>query len=330
MTYRFMQQHTRPARTEHDRHAAGWGVYRFQVHQRLAHRLAGIIQRPAHLTHRLEEILVTETTTTASAAAFTAAIALHQHGTVKTHQRTHIGTQGTVGPSHQHLFIDTGEGGDHLGHRRIQGTGITIYLLQQLNLLALVDRIERIHRLIEQGRVGRLPDLDLATATTLGYPAGRDHRLAQGQQADLVRIGKAGLLTANGPDTNPLIDVVATVFDYAVFQHPGFVVTALEIEIAKVHLMPHQLTQQAGQNRFVQFMGCQQAIGYLIQQHYSLSPQPWRNRACPITGMSARICSRSDRSSLAWIRSGLSAASASTTPQGSMITEWPQVWRLPP
>ena len=100
-----------------------------------------------------------------------------------------------------------------------------------------------------------MPDLDLARPTAIGNAPGGDDRLAQRQQADLVRIGKAGLLTTDGTDTDALIYVVATILDYAVLQHPGLVIAALEIKIAKVDLVPHQLAQQAGQGRFIQLMG---------------------------------------------------------------------------
>ncbi len=250
-----MQQHARPARTQNDRHGSGGCIHRLDIHQRLTNRFTHITERPHLAADRVKEIVITKTTTTTRTAAFATAIAFNQDAAVEAHQRANIRTQGAIGRRHQHLFVDTGQGGDDLSDRRIQSPGETVHLFQQSDLLLLIQSPQGIDRCIQSGSMARLPDADLAITPTLRYATGGDHRLAQRMDTDLVRVGKTGLLAAHGAHTNSLIDVVTAILDDAIFQHPGLVIAALEIEITKVHAMTHDLPQHARQYRFIQFMG---------------------------------------------------------------------------
>lgn len=93
----------------------------------------------------------------------------------------------------------------------------------------------------------------------------------QGQQAQLVRVGEAGLLAADGAHPDPLVDVVAAILDDAVFQHPGLVPAALEIEVAELHLMAHQAAEQLLQAPFVQIVRAnKEALTWLNRLNLSL------------------------------------------------------------
>ena len=102
-------------------------------------------------------------------------------------------------------------------------------------------------------------------STGCGDAASGGHRLLQGQQAQLVRVGEAGLLAADGAHPDPLIDVIAAILDDAIFQHPGLVPAALEIEIAELHLMAHQAAEQLLQAPFVEIVRGQQGGTNLAQ-----------------------------------------------------------------
>ncbi|MNR01921.1 hypothetical protein D3C85_1177520 [compost metagenome] len=80
----------------------------------------------------------------------------------------------------------------------------------------------------------------------------------QRQQAQLVGVGEAGLLAADGAHPDPLVDVVAAILDDAIFQHPGLVPAALEIEVAELHLMAHQAAEQLLQPSFIEVVRGQQ------------------------------------------------------------------------
>ena len=129
----------------------------------------------------------------------------------------------------------------------------------------LVEGLQRIHGRIEQVRFGAGPRLHLAVSTCGGDAASGSHRLLQRQQAQLVRVGEAGLLAADGAHTDTLIDVVAAILDDAIFQHPGLVPAALEIEIAELHLMAHQAAEQLLQAPFVEVVRGQQGGTNLAQ-----------------------------------------------------------------
>ncbi|MNF64571.1 hypothetical protein D3C84_463070 [compost metagenome] len=258
VTHGFVQQHAGPTGTQHHRHGAGRRVYGLEVHQGLAHRFAHIAKRPALQPVQLQEVIVTEAATAAGAAALPAIPLLGDDGHREAHQRAHIGGQGAIGGGHQDLFIDATDGGHHLIDGGIQAAGELVHLLEQGDLLLLVEGLQRIHGRIEQVRFGSGPGLHLALGPGGGDAAGGGHRLLQRQQAQLVRVGEAGLLAADGAHTHTLIDVVAAILDDAVFQHPGLVPAALEIEVAELHLMAHQAAEQLLQPPFVEIVRGQQ------------------------------------------------------------------------
>ncbi len=265
MTYRLVQQHAGPTGAQHHRHGAGWRVDGFQIDQRLTHRFTHIAKSAALQPVQFEEPVVTKAPAATGTATLAAIALLGNHGHRQPHQRTHIGGQGAVGSGHQHLFVDAADGGHHLIDGGIQTPGELVHLLQQGNLLVLVEGLQRIHGRIEQVCGGSGPCLHLAVSTGSGDATGGSHRLLQRQQAQLVRVGKAGLLAADGAHPHTLIDVVAAILDDAIFQHPGLVPAALEIEIAELHLMTHQAAEQLLQAPFVEVVRGQQGGTNLAQ-----------------------------------------------------------------
>ncbi len=65
----------------------------------------------------------------------------------------------------------------------------------------------------------------------------------QGIQRQLIGIGETGFLTADGAHAYALIDIVGAVFNNAVFQHPGFMVAGLKIEVSVIQLALGQLAE---------------------------------------------------------------------------------------
>ncbi len=265
VAHRLVQQHAGPAGAQHHWHGTGWRVDGFQVDQCLTHSFTHIAKGATLQPVQFEEPVVTKAPAATGTATLAAIALLGDHSHRQTHQRTHIGGQGAVGGGHQHLFVDAADGGHHLIDGGIQTSGELVHLLQQGDLLMLVEGLQRIHGRIEQVRFGAGPRLHLAVSTCGGDAASGSHRLLQRQQAQLVRVGEAGLLAADGAHTDTLIDVVAAILDDAIFQHPGLVPAALEIEIAELHLMAHQAAEQLLQAPFVEVVRGQQGGTNLAQ-----------------------------------------------------------------
>ncbi len=95
----------------------------------------------------------------------------------------------------------------------------------------------------------------------------RMRALFQCQQADLVRISKTGLFTANGAYAHTLVNIVRAIFDDAVFQYPGFVIARLEIQITVIHTALGQLAEDGKQILMVQAIRRQQLLSYQVQTH---------------------------------------------------------------
>ncbi|CAH0282533.1 hypothetical protein SRABI106_03314 [Rahnella aquatilis] len=86
-----------------------------------------------------------------------------------------------------------------------------------------------------------------AIALVADNAAGSCCTQVQGIQRDLVSISKTGFFTAYRTNTDALIDIVRTVFDDAVFDHPAFMETGLEKEIGIIKTTFRQLAQNGKQ-----------------------------------------------------------------------------------
>ncbi len=208
-----VQQHTRPARPKHHRHAAGGRVHCIQVDQRRTHRLFG----ESHGAAVIDQLTVPIAATAAGAALFAAPILLGNHLHVQAHQRAHVGGQGAVGGGYQHGIHGGGQAHDHLLHARVAGAGVGVHFAQQRNLLWVGQAFHRI-----DGRIQLAPAVQCQrladTVATLGNRTGRLGGVKQLRQHNLIGVCETGLLAADRAHTHALLDGVATVLDDALFQ----------------------------------------------------------------------------------------------------------------
>jgi len=75
------------------------------------------------------------------------------------------------------------------------------------------------------------------------YGARRARRRLQRRQADVVGIGKRGLLPAHRAHPDALVDVEAAGLDDAFLQTPRLAARVLEIEVSVVHLVREDLAE---------------------------------------------------------------------------------------
>ncbi|MOA26607.1 hypothetical protein D3C78_1474140 [compost metagenome] len=97
--------------------------------------------------------------------------------------------------------------------------------------------------------------MHLTITAVTHYAARGMGALLQGVQGDLIGIGEAGFLAAHGAYSNPLVDIVRAILDDTVFNHPGFVVARLEIEIGVIEAAFGQLPQDGKQILVAQLIG---------------------------------------------------------------------------
>ncbi|MNN04396.1 hypothetical protein D3C81_1171210 [compost metagenome] len=256
MADRLVQQHAAPAVAEHHRHAAGRRRNRFQVEQRLAHRLAGVV----HGAVVLQEVAVVGTPATAVGAAFAATVLLDDHADVEAHQRAHVGAQAAVGGRHQHLLPDPGEAHRDPRDARVQRTGGLVDALEQFDLLRPAEHLQRIVGAVQARRHLHRGGVHAALLAGAGDRARRADGLAQGVLLDAVAVGKAGLLAGLGAHADALVEVEAAFLDDAVLEHPRLGHLALEVQVGGIDAGPGQLAEQRRQALQAEAAGGQQLL----------------------------------------------------------------------
>ncbi len=87
------------------------------------------------------------------------------------------------------------------------------------------------------------PGLHLAAAAVLRDGAGGAGGLDQRRQRDLVRVGEAGLLAADGAHADALIDAERALLDDAVLEAPGLGAGGLEVHVREIESAIHELSQ---------------------------------------------------------------------------------------
>ena len=247
VTDRLMQQHARPTGAEHYRHRARRRGDGGKVHQRHAHRFFGKYVGAHFTVHGFQKIVIAETAAAAAGATFAFAVLFHQHADGKAHQRAHVCRQRAVGRRDQHLLIHAGDAGADFLHAGIGRARSFVYPVQQRDFLFTRQALQRIKQRIQRLMADFTQGMHLAVATVAHNAARSDGALVEGVEGDLIGIGKTGLFTADRTHPNPLIDIVKTIFDDAVFKHPGFMVAGLEIEIGVIKSAFCQLTQYGEQ-----------------------------------------------------------------------------------
>ncbi len=139
---RFVQQHARPARSEHDRHHASRRIDRLQADQRLAQSLAGGTLRLAVG----EQFGIGIAAAAAGIAGFTTAILLDEDLHVETHQRAYVSRQHAIAARDQHRIDRAGKADDHLLHAMVRSTQEGIDFAQCRNFLFRGHAFDRILR----------------------------------------------------------------------------------------------------------------------------------------------------------------------------------------
>jgi hypothetical protein len=143
-----VQQHARPARAEHDRHAAGRRRRRVEQHERLAHGLArvglGLVA--------LQEVFVAGARAAAGAGLLAPAVALDDHRDVHAHERPHVGAERAVARGHEHGLVRGREGDDHVRDRGVGRTRGGVGALEQRELLLGRQARERVARRVQRDR----------------------------------------------------------------------------------------------------------------------------------------------------------------------------------
>src|SRR5690606_5887765 len=185
----FVQQHSRPARAHHHRHAAGGCGDGIEVDDSLAYRLAGVGHGPFL---GLEEAVV-GTPATTEAAAFAAPVVLDDDTHVQTHQRTDIPGPGAVTGCDQYGVVHTAEADGDLRDARIEAAGVGVQALQKTHLVGLGHAVQRVVRGVQRRVVATLPGLDCALLAAAGDRARSASGLVQRVQAQVVAVGEAGL-----------------------------------------------------------------------------------------------------------------------------------------
>src|ERR1700761_9322494 len=94
MTDRFVQQHARPAGTEHYRHRSGGGIDRIEIDQGLAHRLLS----EGHRATVIDQLAVAIASTTTGMTLLAATVLLGDHLHVQAHQGAYVGGQRAIRP----------------------------------------------------------------------------------------------------------------------------------------------------------------------------------------------------------------------------------------
>ena len=155
MANRLVQQDTRPARTQHDRHGARRRGHGVQIDQRLAHRFAPMLERGI----ALQQLIESEAAAAAAIALLAPAVLFHDDRDVDAHQGTHIRRQHAVARGDQHDLMHRGQGGHHLLDAGIETAGIGVDAHQPGHFVLVFNGIERIERQIETMGQGPLPGL---------------------------------------------------------------------------------------------------------------------------------------------------------------------------
>ena len=227
--------------------------------------LAGILAQ-----HLIAEKSVVGAPTAARRALLAPPVAtLDDHRNRDAYQRPHVGRQPSVAAGDQNHFVFPRQMRHHLLNPRVFGTGEGFQPFEQTHLVRCIQRGQRIVRQV-QGMCRPLL-FERADPLTPLLPGGGDgaHRrggIGQRRQTDVIRISKCGFFAAHRTHANPGIDVEAARLDNALLQAPRLGAAVLKIEIGVVDGVGRNMIEHAGQRPGVETIGCQQALGGLLEQ----------------------------------------------------------------
>ena len=179
------------------------------------------------------------------------------------HQRAHIGSQGAIGTRHHDHIVFTGQTSHDLHHARVFGAGLLFQTLEQLHFGGAVQAANRVFTMVELAAGGddAAGDLGAGVQTGSSDAAHRVGGIHERGHGDIVRIGKRGFLSANGPYTHTLINTERASFHNPLFQAPTLRAGVLKVQISIVHLVGADGRQGLGEVGFVQSVrGEQEAL----------------------------------------------------------------------
>src|SRR5882757_8646630 len=245
---RFVQQNAGPTRAQNHGHGPRRRRHRLQIHQRLAYRLTTMDER----LFAAQQLLESEASAAAAVALLTAAIVLDDDRYVQAHQRTYVRRERAVARGDQYDLVDCGQRGHDLFDPRIDAPRVGVNLHQPRDLLLIANRVERIDGHVQSVDDGPLPCSYRIAAAAAGDCAGRVRGFHQRRQQHLVRVGKAGLFTADGAYTHALLDAVRPFLDDAVLQRPRLFARQLKIKIRIIDAPAHHRSEHRGQPALVE------------------------------------------------------------------------------
>ena len=143
---RFVQQHARPAVTQHHRHRARRRVDRFQIHQRLAQGfLAAALRAVA-----AQQFGVVVASAVAGAGRLAATVLLHDHLGVEAHQRPDVAGHHAVAAGDEHRVDRGAERHRDLAHARVGGAQQPVDATHRIEFRGVVVGVDRIGRDIQR------------------------------------------------------------------------------------------------------------------------------------------------------------------------------------
>jgi hypothetical protein len=181
------------------------------------------------------------------------AVFLDDHRYRTADQRPDIGRHPAIRTGDHDHFVFAGQRSHDLNDARIESAGKTFQAFEQLDLGLGRQRGDRVIRNVKLA-AGRavFQDRQRAALTNGADGTNRVGSIVQRPQADVVGIGKGGLLAGDGAHTYPLVDVEAARFDDAFVEAPRLGTGILEIEIGVIELMGQDLAESPRQVAFGQ------------------------------------------------------------------------------
>src|SRR5207237_4029654 len=149
-----------------------------------------------------------------------AAVLLHEHRDVETHQRANISRQLALARGYQDDLVHGGDTGGDVHDARINAASLAIYTLEPRNLVVSCKRSNRIRGQVEPVPRLRVPCADAPLAAVNGDRARCTRGFLEGGQDDLVGVGEPRLLTRERPHADTLRDARAALLDEAVLERP--------------------------------------------------------------------------------------------------------------
>ena len=226
---RFVQHDAGPAGAEHDIHFAGRRRDRFEIDQRLAHRVVG----GAAPVLRFDEALIAFAAAIAVAAGFLAVAVAGDDRDIDAHQRTDVAIDFAIRPQDFDDLPRRRDAGGHLPHARILGARIGVDLFQQLDLGLEAGRAERIFVGVEFDVGARRRHRDVAGIVA----AHRAHRIRGARDRAFRHVGGMGIadrVVLDGAQAEALRGVVGRLFQPAVVEQQHFRLAVFEEQFAVV------------------------------------------------------------------------------------------------